>query len=135
MDPRPRVAELHGKTVVLVTDGGAPVSFGRVRVLMSASSAQTVARVEVDFETVRLKCTLRIPPDKWTSLVEQWDGEQTRYALPHGDGFWQDEREPAKRRVVEHWLQHAVPASPPGLRGGSLRVDGAPPPNRRRRQS
>ena len=103
------LAELHDRTVLVVTDAGLPVSFGRLVVTCSGSAA---VRIDIEFETERLKCVLRISPDKWPSLAANWDGESTRYTVPHGDGFWLDERAKHKRRVIAEFLRNSTPEVP-----------------------
>jgi hypothetical protein len=107
-----RVATLHNQLVVVVTDVGLPVSVGRLKLVRGNPDAPTVDRIEVEFETQRLRCTLRIPPDKWPALIEHWDGATTRYVLPHCDGFWLDEREKSKRSVLTEFLR-GNPSEPP----------------------
>ena len=97
----PKLADLHHQPVVIVTDAGLPVSVGRLVISGSGSAA----RVDLEFETERLKCALRISPEKWHALLENWDGETTRYVLPHGDGFWLDERAKNKHRVLAEFLR------------------------------
>jgi hypothetical protein len=100
----PPLAELHNQPVVVVTDSGLPVSVGRVVITGGAAAV----RVDLEFETERLKCTFRVCAEKWHLLLENWDGETTTYALPHGDGFWLDERENGKRRVLAEFLRHSA---------------------------
>lgn len=103
----PQICVLRNRLVLVVTDAGIPVSVGRVIVTNDAISP-TVVRVEVAFETERLKCTLRVHMENWSKLFDDWDGEMTRYELPHSDGFWLDERRMNKRRVVAEFLRHAT---------------------------
>lgn len=108
------MAELHHQPVVVVTDVGLPISVGRLLVSTNPVTA-AVFRVELEFETERLKCILRLSPEKWPALIKNWDGDKTRYVLPHGNGFWIDEREKQKRDVVDTFLRHG-PASAPQTR-------------------
>lgn len=101
------LADLHNQPVVIVTDAGLPVSVGRVVVTAHAATA-SVIRIDLEFETERLKCAFRISAEKWHLLLEKWDGEATRYVLPHGDGFWLDEREKNKVQVLGEFLKHSV---------------------------
>jgi hypothetical protein len=103
--PSPPLAELHNQPVIVATDAGLPVSVGRLIVTQAPVSA-AVIRVDLEFETERLKCALRISAEKWHTLLENWDGDKTRYVLPHGDGFWLDEREKNKSRVLREFLRH-----------------------------
>jgi hypothetical protein len=107
MQSRPRstqIGDLHNQLVLVVTDAGIPVSIGRLMVTNDAI-APAVVRVEVVFETERLKCTLRVRAENWAKLIDEWDGEKTCYVLPHSDGFWLDERETSKRQVVAEFLR------------------------------
>jgi hypothetical protein len=112
----PLIAELHHRPVLLVTDAGIPVSMGRIVVTHDASS-HAVTRVELEFETQRLKCALRIAAEHWSVLLDSWNGETARYILRHGDGFWLDEREAHKARVLAEFLRHG-PASVAKIRVG-----------------
>lgn len=103
-----QISKLRDQLVLVVTDAGIPVSVGRVVVTNDVVSP-SVVRVDVEFETERLKCTLRVRMEKWATLFEGWDGEMTRYELPHSGGFWLDERGTNKRRVVDEFLRHVSP--------------------------
>jgi hypothetical protein len=107
----PCLAELNRGAVLVVTDAGLPVSFGRLIVTCNGAVA---VRVDLEFETERLQCVLRISPEKWPNLTANWDGESTRYIVPHGDGFWLDERGKHKRRITAEFLRNstAEPAKP-----------------------
>jgi hypothetical protein len=101
----PQIAELHHQPVLLVTDAGIPVSMGRM-VMTYDEGSSAVTRVELEFETQRLKCALRVSAEHWGVLLDNWDGETTRYVLPHGDGFWLDEHEADKARVLAEFLRY-----------------------------
>jgi hypothetical protein len=100
-----QLADLNGQPVIVVTDSGLPVSVGCVVV---TGDAGAVVRIDLEFETERLKCFFRVCAENWHLLLENWDGETTRYTLPHGDGFWLDERENGKRRVLNEFLRHRL---------------------------
>ena len=104
-----QLADLHDQPVIIITDAGLPVSVGRVLIRGNAASG-AVHRVDLEFETERLKCTFRVSAEHWRVLLENWDGETTRYMLPHGDGFWLDEHDKNKVRVLGEFLQHGYPS-------------------------
>lgn len=104
-DLAPRVARLHGKPVVLVTDVGIPISVGCVLVKTDPIKGH-VLEIEIEFETERLKCALRIAPAKWNELIQNWNGEATRYVLRHSDGFWHDQIDRSKRAEFSEFLRH-----------------------------
>src|ERR1043166_5255651 len=92
----PFIGDLHYLPVLVVTDAGIPISVGCI-ITTHGEDPSAVTRVELEFETLRLKCTYRVPAEKWDVLIRNWDGEMTRYVLPHGDGFWLDERPPVPK--------------------------------------
>ena len=93
--PAPQIGDLHGAKVIISTDVGIPISVGRLIV----TGAGARLRVDLQFETERLGCVLRVSPEKWPALLEKWDGETSRYVLTHGDGFWLDNT-PMQRRTA-----------------------------------
>jgi len=97
LSPSREIADLNSAKVIISTDLGIPISIGRL--VVTGSGARQ--RVDLHFETERLGCVLRVSPEKWPALLEQWDGETTRYVLTHGDGFWLDEHNSSKRRVTD----------------------------------
>ena len=101
-----RITDLHRQPVVMVTDAGVPISVGRIRVIGADESAAAL-RVELVFKTERLECVLRVRHERWPVLLENWDGETTRYVLPHGDGFWLDAND--NPRITERLNASSTP--------------------------
>lgn len=89
---RRRVESLDGKTAVVVTSDGEPVSIGRFHVLRDPLLNQ-IERVELAFETHLLSCRLRVPHVKIPDIKKTWNGESFRYELPAGDAAWRGPRE------------------------------------------
>lgn len=79
------IAALHGRAVIVLTAQGHPISIGRLRVDVETSQ---LPRLNLDFETENIRCSMRISPERTTGLAASWDGERYTYRLPAGDQVW-----------------------------------------------
>jgi hypothetical protein len=85
--PFSEMRELHGKSVVLLSNSGKQVSTGHV-VVTEDASRRSVRRLEIAIETSEMKCRVGIPPEEWERIAESWDGKAMRYILRASDDFW-----------------------------------------------
>lgn len=52
------------------------------------SLGEAGARVDLQFETERMSCTLGVPTEKLPRLIQSWNGAAYNYQLPHSDSIW-----------------------------------------------
>lgn len=80
------VEAMHAKPVLVTTHDDLPVSMGRIRVRHELKGQGL--RVEIQFETEVLACTIGVPAERVAQLHASFRGEEFRYALPPGDKLW-----------------------------------------------
>ncbi|HVU32819.1 MAG TPA: hypothetical protein VHE61_05255 [Opitutaceae bacterium] len=119
----PRILELNGKPVVVLTATGTPVSIGRLRV-ESDDGDTSEPRVVLEFETETMRCQLRIGNAPRQALLETWDGATYRYRLQTEDRVWvplREEPAPPASPIIETFpIPPSIPSKklpPPGGAG------------------
>lgn len=107
------LSALDGRTVLLKTRSGTPVSLGHLRV-EPVDDLRAGRRVFVQFETETMQCILGVPAARLADLPRTWDGAMYTYTLPSADSLW-------------------IPAKEPGrssLPAGAPIIEAFPPPRR-----
>jgi hypothetical protein len=116
------LAALDGRTILLKTLAGTPVSLGRLRV-EPQDDLRAGRRVSVLFETETMHCVLGIPAARLNDLPRTWDGSMYTYTLPSGDSLWMPAKEPHRRDLPP--AAPIVEAFPPPIRGEKREVQSA----------
>jgi len=82
----PHVVAINGRTVLVMTAEGSPVSVGRVTVKPIDNDSR-LSPVTITFETEAMRCELGVPSDKIDALAQSAAGDHLAYRLPPGDAF------------------------------------------------
>jgi len=94
------IVALNGRTVMVISADGIPVSIGRVTV-NSIDSDSRASPVTITFETHAIRCELGVPASKIDALSQSRAGEHLAYRLPPGNAFNFSVRPPSQHAVTE----------------------------------
>jgi hypothetical protein len=75
------------RPVIVLVPSRRPVSVGLLR-LSAVSPSDMTPRLDLQFETDTMRCTMRVPAERMEELAASWNGEMYRYILPSGENIW-----------------------------------------------